>query len=272
VDVMQETPADHRSYDSRRETLDNLKAFEKGEFTLFPNHELVMQPSLLRDVSEAETADTSRIVNTLHDSNMTIPHTRQRRKPTVHDDNQLTLLSIFPTEESQKAFIKETEEKEEASQPVIIYQEDIDNAIIVWNGDTDSKIRAFEHINHDANARSLDTAAILMLEFGGESEGLTVTKDNATPVVVPWDKVQQRISFLVDAGHFLTPQELDLFNEQQRVQAEALLQPEATEVGGGLPITRAIAETFRNPGDNRNDFFLHGMKTANFLYPTAISL
>ncbi|MCL1842428.1 MAG: hypothetical protein FWF79_01300, partial [Defluviitaleaceae bacterium] len=258
VDVMQETPADHRSYNSRRETLDNLKAFNKGEFMLFPNHELAIQPSLLRDVNEAEAADTSKIVNTLHDSNTTIPHTRQRHRTATHDDQQLTLHSMFLSEEAQKAYIKETEEKEEASQPVVINQEDIDTALAAWNGDIESKIRANDFMSRAENARSLDAAAILMLEFGGDSEGLTVNKDNADPLVVPWDKVQQRISFLVDAGHFLTPDELDYVQEMERREAkQRTITMDLAEQGGepsGLPITHAIAETFRNPNDNRNDF------------------
>jgi hypothetical protein len=162
---------------------------------------------------------------------------------------------MFPTEETQISSIISDEEFEQAATPVVITQEDIDNTIIAWNSDTDSKISVYEYFVQSDNARSLDAAEFLMTEFVGEPEGLTVIKDGVDSVAVPWDKVQQRIGIMLDERQFLTPQEWDIVREKERIEAAALVSPQAeTIVPGGIPITRNLAEAFRDPHDHRNDF------------------
>jgi len=53
AEIMRETAPEHRSYDSRRETLNDLKAFERGEFTLFPKPQKSEQMSIFSVLSNS---------------------------------------------------------------------------------------------------------------------------------------------------------------------------------------------------------------------------
>ena len=167
---------------------------------------------------------------------------------------QLSLFDVFPSEEAQKAAIKEAEEAEATSQPpVAITQEDIKNALVEWNNDIASKIRVYEFLAYDGSARGLDTADYLKNEFGGDLDGITVVKADSAPVIVPWDKVQQHISVMLDEGQFLTPVDWDFYHEQKNAEKATEIQQAPVEASG-IMITRAVAETFRNPNDPSNGF------------------
>ena len=121
-------------------------------------------------------------------------------------------LTLFPTEQQQLDII-EAQGHQEAQVPtfsappqlVTVTQDDIDHAIIAWNGDTDSKIRVAEYMHEHARAR--DTANFLKEEYGGSFGVLTVAKDGAESVELPWAKVQRRIAQLMDDDRFLDADE-----------------------------------------------------------------
>ena len=177
--IMEQTPDTHRSYESRKEILTNLTAFDSGEFTLFPNYDVIAQPAQIEFVAnEAETVDTSKIINAPVESDVVLDNANQRHTPS-QNLQQISLFSLFASEESQKSAIQADEEAEQAlyeAQLESITQEDIDNAIIAWNGDFASKRRVYEFVANDENALALDSAEFYMREFGGEPEGLTVTR------------------------------------------------------------------------------------------------
>jgi Type III restriction enzyme, res subunit./Methyltransferase small domain. len=174
--IMENTTNSSHYYNTRKIALENLKAFENGTFTLFPQISVVQ-------------ADTE------------LPTAEAVQEPPMQ-------MTLFPSVVEQMALIEEAEQLETAALPVSITQEDIDNALRQWNGTLDSKILVHEYMRENARAR--DTANFLKTEFeqyGGEMPVFTITKDGAEPVALPWPKVQKHIGRLMEAGQFLTPEE-----------------------------------------------------------------
>lgn len=122
----------------------------------------------------------------------------------------------------------------------VITDDDIDNAIIAWNGDPDSKRRAYDYVC--LHPRERGTAEYLRGEYGAEGRGLTITKDGAEDVTMPWPKVQRRIAQLIDWQEFLPPvaapqQEAEHHPEQQ-YQDDTISQPETPPQDIPIPTGR----------------------------------
>jgi tRNA G10 N-methylase Trm11 len=144
--------------------------------------------------------------------------TRRRNafgEPIVESAVQISLDSlptydeqVITTEKAGKAEDDADAKREiTAFSAPIIEQADIDAAVRAWNGDTDSKIRVYEYMWESAHARARETAELLKQEYGGNLPALTVTKDGAQEVILPWAKVQKRIAQLMDGKQFLTTEE-----------------------------------------------------------------
>ena len=169
--------------------------------------------------------------------------------PATAAEQQVSLFSLFPTEQEQIDVIREALHNEQqaeqtATPPPItpISQEDIDNAIIKWNGDIDSKIRVSEYMHEHARAR--DTANFLKNEYGlpvafadgrivsVDENAFTVTKDGADPnfITLPWAKVQRRIAQLMDEDKFLSTDERAIADNALTEVWESLAEENAVSV------------------------------------------
>ena len=129
-------------------------------------------------------------------------------------ENYLKILSDFKARRESPAIapaVTPDEPEPPAPQVSEVTRDDIDAALRSWNGSLDSKILVYGYMR--ANARARETAAFLREEYGEYSEngaelsGFTVTKEGAEPVTIPWTMVQRHIARLIEAGHFLTPEE-----------------------------------------------------------------
>ena len=121
----------------------------------------------------------------------------------LEDDTSGVL--VFPDMPSEQEQIEAIRQSEEAAQPPVILQDDIDRAILDWNGDNDSRARVFDFMRENGRARQ--TAEYLKNEYGGDLQAFTVTKDSAETVTLSWQKVQQRIGQLMEAGLFILPEQ-----------------------------------------------------------------
>ena len=204
--IMANTPEGDRYYSTRKAAFDSLTAFENGTFTLFPNLETVQMGGIL--------SQSDLISQPLSEKPLPNPQ-------------PLEQISLFPSEQEQINSIEEVEQSEIAMQPVVITQDDIDAAITAWNGDISGKLRVFEYMKENSRARS--TADFLRNEYGGSLPNFTVTKDGADSVSLSWQKIQQRIGQLMDAGLFMLPEELAV--------------PEAPEPQGVI-LTQAVIRHF----------------------------
>ncbi len=187
---------------------------------------------------------------------------------------QMTLFAL-PTVAEQINAIQEAEQPSAFSMPApAIEQIDVDEALRNWNGSIESKITVFRYMSDSANARSREAANVLRNEYGGELHALTVTKDGAEPVTLPWPKVQRRIGQLVMAGQFLTSDEQarvkngaveiktaepapDANTATQGAAVNQPIEPPASEaitsppitpqpsgISTGIPITQAVVNAF----------------------------
>ena len=185
--IFENTHTNDRHYEIRKTAFENVTAYQNGEFTLFPNAELLPTPEYATQQQHTKT-------------------------------NTIEQVSLFPTEQEQVEMIQisEIQENEEApakqNEFIEINQTDIDLAVQNWNGNRESKMRVHEYMKENSRARA--TADFLKEEFGGNLSEFIVTKEGVEPVILPWAKVQRCIAQLINEKKFLLQEEQNLRNTE----------------------------------------------------------